>query len=260
MNRLFITVLIGLLGINNSFGQIQNEVNKILKKKDFVALKKYVDNLSNQDKDIGSHWECLRDLTNDYKEGVLIFQISASHNDNPAISTVHTYKVTIITTETTIVQYELSERKSKKVGNDWEIYFDPIDKFKDEKALAALKISFKSIFHTELNEDELFITDFVYGDHCGIAGVSPQGRKQVEIFVAKKNKNELLKWLQSTNTEKQVYAVDGLYQLKKLGIEMTGEELKTIRFIINKSGTMYVCSGCFHNREKIKSVTRKFKF
>ncbi len=258
MYRLLI-ILTGLLWTSNLLGQVQNDAKKTLDTKDFVAFKKFADNLSNREERISSQWECLRDLTNEFQEGVFTFENLVPDKDNPAINSVYIFRVTIISTKTQIVYYELGEKKNKKVGNDWIPYYNSIDKFKDEKLFNSLKNSFKGIFQTDLNENELFITDFVYGDHCGIAGVNPKGRQQIDEWVANKNKAELLKWLVSTNTEKQVYAVDGLYQLKKEGIRMTDEELKMVKFISKKSGEMYVCSGCLHSRQKISGVTKKFK-
>jgi hypothetical protein len=259
MNRQLITILIGLLWTSSLLGQVQNDVKKILETKDFVAFKKYSDNLSNREKRISSHWECLRDLTTDFQEGVFIFEKSVPDKDNPAVSSVYTFRVNIITTKTTIAYYELSEKKNKKVGDNWEPYYEPIDNFKDSKAFDNLKATFKDIFQSDLNENELFVIDFVYGSHCGFAGVNPKGRQQIDNWVAEKNKAELLKWLKSTNTEKQVYAVDGLLQLKKSGVKLTDEEVKIINFICSKNGTMYVCSGCIHSRQDISSVTKNFK-
>lgn len=259
MNRQLITILIGLLWTNSLLGQVQNEVKKILETKDFVAFKKYADNLSNREKRISSHWESLRDLTTDFQEGVFIFEKSVPYKDNPAVSSVYTFKVNIITTKTTIAYYELSEKKNKKVGDNWESCYEPFDNFKDGKAFDNLKATFKGIFQSDLNENELFVIDFVYGSRCGFAGVNPKGRQQIDNWVAEKNKAELLKWLKSTNTEKQVYAVDGLLQLKKSGVKLTDEEVKIINFICSKNGTMYVCSGCIHNRQDISSVTKNVK-
>ncbi len=252
MNKLIIT-LIGLVWTSNLLCQVQNDVKNILSTKDFVTFKKYADKLSN------SHWENLRDLTTDFKEGVFIFEKSVPDNDNPAISSVYTFRVNIITTKTQIAFYELREEKNKKVGNVWEPYYDSIDKFKDEKLYDSLKNSFKGIFQTEINENELFVTDFVYGEYCGFAGVNPKGRQQIDEWVTNKNKTALLKWLKSTNTEKQIYAVDGLCQLKKAGTKLTNEEMKMINFVTKKSGTIYVCSGCIHSRDDIIRVTKKFK-
>ena len=254
-----ITILIGLLWTSTLLGQVQNDVKKVLAKKDFVAFKKYADNLSNRENNISSHWECLRDLTSEFQEGVFIFEKSVPDKDNPAVSSVYTFRVTIITTKTNIAYYELSEKKNKKVGNDWEPYYETIDNFKNDSAFSNFKSSFKNLYQLDLNEKELFVTDFVYGPHCGLVGTNPKGRQQIDEWVKAKNKTEILKWLKSPNTEKQVYAVDGLYQLKKAGVSLTKDEVKIINFVCNKNGTMYVCSGCIHSRQDIRSVTKEFK-
>lgn len=259
MNRQIISILIGLLWTSSLLGQVQNDVKKVLETKNFIAFKKYADNLSNIEKGINSHWECLRDLTTEFQEGVFIFEKSVPDKDNPAISSVYTFRVNIITTKTTIAYYELSEKKNKKVCYNWETYYETIDKFKDSKAFDNLKAAFKYIFQSDLNEDELFVIDFVYGSNCGFAGVNPKGRQLINNWVAEKNKAELLKWLKSTNTEKQLYAVDGLLQLKKSGVKLTDDEEKIINFICNKNGTMHICSGCMHSLQNIRSVTKNLK-
>lgn len=259
MNRQLITIIIGLLWTSSIIGQVQNDVKKVLETKDFVAFKKYTDNLSNNENTISSHWECLRDLTTDFQEGVFIFEKSVPDKDNPAIGSVYTFRMTIITTKTKIAYYELSEEKNKKVGNDWKPYYETIDKFKDDKAFDNLKASFKNIFLSDLNENELFVTDFVYGSHCGYGGINPKGRQQIDEWVKSKNKTEILKWLKSVNTEKQVYAIDGLYQLNKAGITLTEEEVIIINYVCSKNGTMFVCSGCIHSLQDIRSMTKNFK-
>lgn len=202
MNRLPLIVSIVLLWACNVLGQVQNDVKKVLDTKNFVAFKKYADNITNGEKNIRSHWEYLRDLTPNFKEGVFIFEKSIPHKDNPKISSVYTFRVTLITTDKSIAYYELSEEKNKKVGNDWQPYYDPISEFKDEKLLGNFLNSFKSIFKSNMNFDDLFITDFVYGNHCGLGGLNPKGRQQIDEWVINKNKTELLKWLKSPNTEK----------------------------------------------------------
>ncbi|WP_338811915.1 hypothetical protein V9L05_10910 [Bernardetia sp. Wsw4-3y2] len=259
MNKLLLTLLVGLISTSSLLAQVQNDVKKILASKDFIAFKKYADNLSNKEKRISSHWECLRDLTNEFQEGVFIFEKSVPDKDNPSSFSVYRFRVKLVTTDKNIAYYELSEKKYKKVGNEWENYFEILEKFKNDKAFDKLKISFKSIYQTDINENELFIIDFVYGKHCGFAGINPTGREQIEEWITAKNKTELLKWLTSTNTEKQVYAVDGLFQLNKMGVRLTDKEVKIINFICHKNGTIYICGGCMYSRQDIKSVTEKFK-
>ena len=259
MIKRLIAALIPLLWTSNVSGQIQDEVRKSLDSKDFVAFKKYADDLSATDKRISSHWEYLRDLTSEFKEGVFVFENSSPDKDNPAVTSIRTFRVAVIATKTLITCYELSEIKYKKKGSEWWPYYQSIAKFKDEKQFDRLRHSFKSIFKSDLNESELFVTDFVYGRHCGFAGVNPEGRQQIDQWVINKNKSALLNWLRSTNTEKQIYAADGLSQLKKFGVKITDEEFLMIKFVTAKNGTIRVCSGCLYSQDDISIVTAELR-
>lgn len=259
MNKELVAVFIGLLWTSNLLGQIQVDIKERLDSKDLVVFRKYTDDLSINDKRISSQWEYLRDLTSEFQEGVFVCEQSAPDKVNPAINSVRTFRVNIIATKTAITYYELSEVKYKKNGNDWVPYYAPIAKFKDEKQFDRLSSSFKSTFKSDLNGNELFITDFVYGEHCGFAGINPEGRQQIDRWVKNKDKGELLNWLKSTNTEKQLYAADGLYQLQKLGIKITDEELLILKLVTTKKGTVNVCSGCIYSQGNISTVAAEFK-
>lgn len=259
MNKKLLSILIGLLWTIPLFGQVQNDVKKVLATKDFVALKKYTDNLSNKENQINLHWAYLRDLTTDFQEGVFIFDKSVPDVDDPETSSVHTFRVNLVTTKTNIVYYELSEKKYKSVGNDWQPYYETIDSFKNDIAFGEFETSFKNIYQLELNEKDLFMTDFIFGSNCGIAGTSPEGRAQMDEWVQSNNKTEILKWLKSANAEKQVYAVEGLNQLKNAGTTLTEDEIMMINCVCDKNGTIYVCSGCIHSKQDIRSATKHLK-
>lgn len=254
MNKHLILFLIGTLWAGNVLGQDQNDLRKILASKDFVAFKQYTDTVSNVEQGINAHWESLRDLTADYQEGVFIVERFVPERDNPAIQSVYTYRVNLIATKTTLAFYELSELKNKKVK--WKPYYDMLESYKDDTLFQDMKASFSRIFNAELREKGLFVTDFVYGDGCGFVGTDPIGRQIINQWVVENNKANLLTWLSSANTEKQVYAADGLLQLKKTGTSLSVDEMRVINFIINKKGTMFVCSGCSHWHEDITEVTK----
>lgn len=223
-------------------------------------MKKLSLNLIDRKKNIRSHWKSIRDLTYNYKEGIFFFEKSVPIKHKPGNYSVYTYRVRLITTKSEITFYELTKKKNKKVKGNWEPYYEIIDTFKDEVAYANLKKEFKTIFWKEIKEEELFTTDFVYGKNCGIAGMNPTGRINIDKLIDKKDKSGILEWLKSTITEKQIYAIDALYQLKKCGIELTEKELKMIEFISNKDGSIETCSGCtFYGRE-IKEVAEQFEF
>lgn len=259
MNKKLISIFIGILCTIPLFGQVQNDVKKVLATMDFVALKKYTDNLTDKENQISLHWAYLRDLTTDFQEGVFIFEKSVPDVDDPETSSVHTFRVNLVTTKKNIVYYELSEKKHKSVGNDWQPYYETIDSFKNDGAFGELESSFKNIYQLELYEKDLFMTDFIFGSNCGIAGTSPEGRAQMDEWVQSNNKTQILKWLKSANAEKQVYAVEGLNQLKNAGTILTNDEIMMINYVCDKNGTIYVCSGCIHSREDIRRATRNLK-
>jgi hypothetical protein len=82
-------------------------------------------------------------------------------------------------------------------------------------------------------------------------------RMQLNDFVTKKDQNSILKWLKSANTEKQVYAVEGILKLKESGIKLSKSDLEIIKFIINKKGTMNVCHGCMYSSKEVREVTER---
>lgn len=258
----FIAGIFALLHSGITLGQVQNEVAKSLATKDFVAFKQLTDSLSNPQERIKGYWEFLRDLTSEFQEGIFLFQKTVPDRDNPNVSSVFSFKVKIITSNTRIAFYELSEEKHLKLDgeNHWVTVDSPIDRFKDEQLFDSLKNAFKVRFHADLNEKDLFSEHFAYGERCGFAGTFPDGRYEVTQFVKSGNKEALVQWLQSANTEKQVYAVDGLYQLHAKGVKLTKEELQMIAFVMNKKGSIYACHGCMYGRDTIKEAVSASHF
>ena len=107
MNKHLILLLIGILWAGNVLGQDLNDLKNVLASKDFAVFKRYTDTLSNDKQGISAHWEILRDLTDDYQEGVFIVERFVPDRDNPAIQSVYTYRVNLIATKTTLAFYEL---------------------------------------------------------------------------------------------------------------------------------------------------------
>lgn len=249
-----------ILCAGNVRGQIQDNVLAALESRNFTAFKEFSDSLTNREKGIRSYWELLRDLTPDFQEGVFIVEKTVPDEHNPNVSLTSSFKVKLLAGKTQIVSYELSEQKYRKVADQWEAYEETIAGFEDTPLIEELNASFRTLFHTELNAQDLFSTELVYGEHCGFAAMYPEGRYQIIQFVKNGNREELLKWLKSPNSEKQVYAVDGLFQLYKQGTQPTQEELDIIAFVRHKNGRIQVCQGCLHTKNEIRSVLVKFNF
>ena len=122
------------------------------------------------------------------------------------------------------------------------------------------KISRKSLLYCKFNSRELFIDSIVYGARCSDAGIDPLEKTYLDQFVEIKDKASLLKWLRSTNVETQLYAVEGFYGLKKAGYKINDGELRSIKNVLEKKGTVRTCSGCFFSREEIRQIAKNFKF
>lgn len=240
-----------------SYSQFQNNLVKNLQTKDFITFKNFTDNLSKEDKNIKSYWEIFRDIAPEYKEGVVEIQITYPDKKDSAFATIDTFKVYLITSKTKIIFYYFGEKKYKNVNDE---YYEKLDSYTNKEDFEQLKNKFKSIFENELKIDDLFDNNLVYGKNCGVAAMQPFGRTQIDEWIDNCNKNELINWLKSANAEKQVYAIDGLFQLKLKGINVSENELNIIKYIKTKEGKISVCSGCTHSSKEIKEVTQKFEF
>jgi hypothetical protein len=237
-------------------GRKLKEVKKILQSKDFIKLQRYKEKGS----DVNIRWptgESLRDLIGSYREGIFYFENSIPDKTNQAICSVYTFRVAFIVMDNTLIYYEIGE---KKYTNQTLFHFTLIDKYKNEIEYNNLKNAFRAIYSAELNEKELFIESIIYGEHCGIAGTNPNEKDTIDKFVKNKDRNNLLNWLRSTNTEKQIYAVDGLFQLNKRGVKFTEKEMWMINWVLIKKGTIHSCHGCMYGNDEIASVVKKFKF
>lgn len=259
-NKLFTACLFVLFFSGIASGQVQKDAERRLTEELFTTFRCFTDSLPNPKQEISATWDVLRDLTEEFQEGVFLFKKTVPDPDNPRSNSVYTYKVKLIATQIHIVSYELSQEKYRKTGDQWETYDSLISRFKDEVMYTNLKKAFRKLFQTDLNEQDLFLTGVVYGERCGITGTYSEARTKIIKNVKKEDKQELVKWLQSPNTEKQVYAVDGLYQLHSKGIKLSKKERKMIAFVMNKNGNLNVCYGCLYHTESVREAVKDFHF
>jgi len=243
-----ILILITLILAINLSAQIQKDINNILLKKDINTFNKYTDSISKKDKRIKSHWEYLRELK------------PIPDKDNPCTSFTNMYRLTVLLTDNEIIYYNISEAKRDMENGNFAAPNPSIYKYKNDTAYTNLKTSFKKTYGANLNEKELFREDIVYGGACGIVGTPPKKKTEIDYIVKNRNRTDLFKWLQSTNTETQIYAINGYYQLKELGIKLTAQELRIIKIVMNKKGSILSCGGCMYSNEEISSAVKEFKF
>ena len=263
--RKLITYIFILICSFNSFGQVKNELRDILLSKDFLKLKQYINNLPSdnyrkQGDRINSNWKYLRELTEGFQEGIYILEYSVPDVPNSGISTVYSFRVNIITTDSLIIFYDLAEEKNKKVNNEWLPYYNSIATFTNDSMFSVLESKFIKTYGAPLNRNELFIDSIVIGHNCGMAGQDPTEEIQINKWASENNRIEIMKWLKSTNTEKQIYALEGFYKLKEKGVLLTEIEMKTVKNVMQKKGTALHCAGCLNMTYDILKLTAKFKF
>lgn len=258
MRLLTLTILLFLT--QTLFGQLQTDIKNILVTKDFQSFKKYADNISNRQNHIKAYWEVEREIATGFQERILIVEKSVPEKKDPNISTVYTFRVNLVSTDSVILFYDLMERKSKKVNNEWVEYYPSIYHYQNDTLFQKLQAKFFKSFGGHLKKKELFVDSIVYGASCGIVGVDPLEKMYLDHFVKIKNTTSLLKWLQSTNVETQLYAVEGFDKLKKGGYKLKGNELQFIKNVLKKKGTIRTCSGCIYSREEIQQIAKDFKF
>jgi len=220
-------------------------IEKVLIMKDVQKLNQYADILKKSEKNVNVFWYYFREIVPGFNEGVFYVKKYTRKKGHYNVVNELAYRVSIVTFDSAIIYYKLGEVVTDYEGDGKETYVHK-KTYKNDTAFVLLCNTFKSMFNMPLNMNELFVEDFTYGRQCGIGGVNPKPRQQMEEFVTNNNKDSLIRWLQSTNTEKQIYAVEGLYELNKLGIQLTSQEKQMTAYVKAKKGTINHCSGCMH--------------
>lgn len=267
----------GLIYATCATAQVKDTLHHILSKKDFMGLKTYADSSAY------AYWYYLRDIAPGYQEGILFAEQWEKDKEDTSAFNVDKFRVTIITGKDSITLYTLSIEKYRKEEDGWSqsllnepymtapgkhekpeqksvLYYETLSQYRDSAGYSNFKKSFEGIFRVQPKEDDFFLSDITYGRSCGFGGGDPAGKKTTGKLVENKQKAELVKWLQSANTEKQAYAVDGLHQLKRAEVKLTKNEIKMIEYVRNKKGNMRVCSGCIYFDKEIDTALKGFKF
>ncbi|MBE9577041.1 hypothetical protein [Flavobacterium proteolyticum] len=258
-----ILVIIGSIVTFKLFFQDNDDIKSALSTKDYLKLENCIEKLFDEDK-INGRLKYFREVAPGFNEGFFEYY-QYIYKNGKKTSSLEGFQIKLITSENEIIYYEFNEEKNKKVKSswsdsyEWEPYYVLIEKFQNDKEFENLKTSFKNNFQAELNEKELFLTNITFGNGCGAAAMYSKERMQLNEFVDKKDKKSILKWLQSTNTEKQMFAVEGFLKLMKSGTKFSQQELTLLNYITNKKGTVRVCYGCSYRVEEINIVLKILK-
>ncbi len=209
---------------------------------------------------LSGRWILERDLTSNFQEGVIRLEESCALTDQAGTGDVTEYKLSLLTTGTDIIYYSLAKKRllqRMQDGYHWNFDWETIDSFTNKLAVDGLEISFKEEYKLALKQEELFDDQKVFGFKCSYSGEMPKLMKELLTILNSNNYNVLDEWLSSANTEKQVYAVYGLYCLSRKGINFTTEQQRIILLIRNKKGKVNVCRGCLYSSDDIGLIVNR---
>jgi hypothetical protein len=237
-----------------------SKLESILKSKSLRVFDSYFDSLL-----IGNYYSVddykfKRELVNNYYESIYYCSREIKTDTNYFNAIMSVIRVNIVFKDDSIILYKVTEDRGtlNKKGN-WQYKTPNTFSFYDKVMLHRLNKEYTVAFNTNINSKEFF-SPITYGDGCGFDGEKTKERKQINKFVKERNKQKLLLWLKSTILEKQVYALDGLYQLKQLGITFSSVELSYINNVMRKRGQLKTCDGCDFADSDIQTIIKNFKF
>ena len=241
-----------------SLGQIEEKANAILSKGNFAEFVKFADKFSKRTDSVTISMGNRRELVSGFQESW--FYISKAYPYNKAVSITCETRLKMLTKGNRVIYYFLESKSMKQFPRNVETSVDTVYHFRDSAEITELKNKFQQVYMASLNEDELFTDTIYYGQQCGHGRNAPLTPQQIQIrdWVKRKDSTNLLKWLQSTITEKQVFAVQGFNSLAQMGIRINPEIKRLIEYVLKKKGTINTCGVCDANRTTIASIAQSF--
>jgi hypothetical protein len=229
------------------------KIKQLLKDSEFIPLNSYIGKPQKSNVNFG--WETLRTIVGDYQEGIIKIEEKLPANDGTGGNIVNHYRVFLLADNYKIFYFKFIKTTYKYKGSEQlEKNDETIDSFKDNTAYSLFENSFRQTFGDTLNHGDLFLTDIVYGSHCGLGGVNPEFMEQLNLLLLDENVDVIRHWLKSANAEKQLYAIYGYRILVNQGYNLTDEEKRIISIVEQKKGTVYTCMGCLYSDETFQHV------
>lgn len=205
------------------------------------------------------HTELEREIINDYFEQMIELKKEVQDANSSGIHTVYTYKIKLIKKKSgDIAYYKVIKLENVKLNEKW-VPTEILLKENSNSKLEELKTDYKKIYSQPLNFSGLFENKIVFGSHCGIVGIKPKYRVEMNKLVESKDTLTLIKWLKSATVEIQLYAIDGILTLKKEGLVFDKSLLNLIDLIEKKEGTAYTCAGCLRWNRPINEIIKEIK-
>ncbi|ASS49248.1 MAG: hypothetical protein A3D31_04020 [Candidatus Fluviicola riflensis] len=202
-----------------------------------------------------------RTLTPSFNERIIYIEDTYGYDSMRSSWYFDTYQISIIQSEDSIVFAKVDTLSS--IFESEVIEGIPVFQFESNRLMKKVNKEFKQTYQVALNRDELFNTSIQFGLKCGRYSLPiPTGEyAKISDYVEKKQINKLRNYLTSTCLEKQLFGIQGFYDLKtdeNYTIRQTDQAL--IDFILSKSGVAIYCSGCGIVRMELVKFKEKFGF
>ncbi len=167
---------------------------------------------------------------------------------SPGISSWISYTINFLRFNSEILYFEFIDYKDTSVKTD-NIKFN------------YFLNSYKKVFNKKTNWKEIIKdTSLIYGDECFYEGEKIKEMAKIENAIKSKNIPLLEDWISSPLPELQAFAVNGFYQLYKVGYKLTAKQQEMVRVVKNKKGELHTCSGCFVEDRDFRDVLSEFTF
>ncbi|MDH4473792.1 MAG: hypothetical protein QE487_14400 [Fluviicola sp.] len=252
-----ILVILGLVTTQLSLSQQLFDWKSLLNHGSTAKLNELLDSI-----DLGERGNLFdyynRTLTTSFNERIIYLEDSYGFDSTNLSWHINAYRISIIQSNDSIVFAKVDTIASafefdKKVNH-------PVFEFKSKEKMKKVEDEFRQIYHTMLQWDELFNTSIEFGLRCGRTGWNTDEYSDVSELVMKSRINKLGKYLTSTCLEKQLYGIQGFFELKEKGYKIKPSHKALIEVILAKDGEVIFCSGCVIQRTEMSHFREKFNF
>ncbi|WP_106520701.1 hypothetical protein [Taibaiella chishuiensis] len=252
---ILLLVLISTLRVH---GQTPGLWNQILAGKDLAPFKQFTGQESYQEDKDKLDTLYFRTLCDDFYEGLFIYDRWVGDTRPGGLYRI-SYQFRVITRRDKIIYARLLEDNKKAADDPDSLRFAERAFYQDSVSYSLLHRSFRQTFGADIKASELLRDNIEFSHGCGFGSTPSDERVLMDTLIVHKDKAAILSWLQSANTERQLYGLDASYQLKRQGLPITRFEQDLIKKISAKKGTINSCAAYRHGRPEIHHIIHQVK-
>jgi hypothetical protein len=199
-------------------------------------------------------------LVNNFEQVVLEIRYNLFTENDHSTFLPYIFEIQVIKKSDELIYHRATEFRKVKIDSTWQSLESTFCQYENNKLCIQLDDDYASFYQTKLNVKDLFLSNIVFGKRCNEGGEKPKYRKTLDSLILSTDTTALKTWLNSPSLEKQLYALDGLYELKETkGFEFNKQILKAINQIEKKKGIVNTCSGCMYLSDSIGDVLERVK-